>query len=199
MLRRFGFRALAPALNLALFVALVVWGASPRLIAYLQESGVPFYPTENPLHSFLPTPRLIAIGLNAPAFLLSTLIVEVLPVPHNATAQSVLLLMCPFILLLWYLTGRWFDRRVGFLPAKVQPTKRRYLLVAAAALIGVVLVWTLYRVWYFLNGGIAGWHGETPIYAASEYGMAAWVALWEVMILLATKRCSSDAHVLARK
>ncbi len=203
MLQRFGFRTLAPALNLALFATLVVWGSSPRLIAYLQEVGVPFNPADNPLQSFLTTPRLIAIGLNAPAFLLSTLIVEVLPLAHTATAQSVLLLMCPFILLLWYLTGRWFDHRFGLLPAKAPTKKGRLLLVVTAILLGLVLAWTLYRVWYFLNGGIAGWHGETPIYAATEYGMAGWVALWEVMILMAIKQRSTnvyaDAQTLASK
>src|SRR4051812_49342316 len=37
MLRRFGFRGLAPTFNFALFVALVMWGSKPRLIAHLQE------------------------------------------------------------------------------------------------------------------------------------------------------------------
>lgn len=193
MLRRFGFRALAPALNLSLFAALVVWGASPRLIAYLQaEGGVPFNPTENPFQSFLTTPRLFAIGLNAPAFLVSTLMVEVLQVPYNATAQLVLLLMCPFILLLWYLTGLWFDRRIGFLPEKVEPKRRVYLLVAIATVIGLALVWSLYRVWYFLNGGIAGWHGETPLNAAWTYGFALWLVLWQFMAVSSWRRSRTN-------
>jgi hypothetical protein len=198
MLRRFGVRAFAPALNLAL---LAIWGATPRFYAYLWQLGIPNNPTENPLLSLIPLPRFIAMGLNAPVFLFSTFIVSYLPVQH--TDQPVLLLMCPFVLWLWYLTGRWFDRRFGFLPEKTQPPKRRYLLVATAAIIGPVLPWSLYRIWYFLNGGMADWHGEERADAAIAWGMAGWVVLWEVMILMAMKRRSSDvhadAHALARK
>jgi hypothetical protein len=198
MLQRFGFRALVPTLNLVLFAALVVWGSSPRLIAYLQEGGTPFNPIDNPLQSLLTTPRLVAIGLNAPAFLISTLIVDALPFPHYGTAQAILSVMCPFILSFWYLAGRWFDRRFGLLPATIPRNKSRLLLIVTATLIGLVLIWTLYRVWYFLNGGIAGWHGETPLYAAAEYGMAGWVLLWEVMVLTAIKARWSNGHADAQ-
>lgn len=188
MRQRVRFRALLPTINLFLFGVLSVWGAPNRVVAMIQAEGTlqVFNPWNNPLSPLLSGPRLFTVALNAPAFGAASLIVVMLRVPYLATANSVLLIMVPFIAVFWWLLGRWLDRRLGLLPAL--PATRRALLIPAVVLTTITLTIFTYRSIFFLAGGKAGFHGETPLVAASSYGMTAWLTIWLIMLVTAIKR-----------
>jgi len=194
MAKRIRWRVLLPVLNLLLFGTLAIVGARPRLLAaILQESTNVPWTVENPFYPLESAPRLVAVALNAPAYLCAALILTAARVSNERFADAVLILMPPFVLVIWYYTGRWFDRRTGNLPLVTQPPSRLHWLTLAAAVMGVALFGCLYRAVYFLRGGIAGWHGETRFVAATSYGLAAWAVLWEVMLIAAAIRCSKQA------
>src|SRR5260221_373682 len=89
--------------------------------------------------------------------------------------------MVPALVSLWFLTGRWFDRRRGLLSRKSKhhgPLRLLYVLTLAA-----FLFLMLYRCFYFARGGIEGWHGETSLNAAYTYGITSWLTLWLAMAL----------------
>jgi hypothetical protein len=188
MQKRLGLRTLLPTINLLLFAALSIWGAPNQVLAMVQAEGTlqGFNPWNNPLAPMLSGPRLFAIGLNAPAFAAATLTVALARVPSLAVANSVLLLMAPFVGLFWWQTGRWFDRRMGLFPAR--PAPRKASLIVAMILTVMLFFLFAYRSVFFLSGGIEGWHGETPIAAASAYGMTAWLAMWLLMLVSEMRR-----------
>ncbi len=194
-MRKLGFRVWLPSLNLLLFAMLSVLGKRPLLVASLLQEipDVPFHPT-NTVYPLLSMPRLIAIGLNAPAVVLSQFLLECFGVSVYEAAGWLLVISCPFVVLFWYLTGRWIDRRIGLLPVVAQPKRRLALLTGSAIVIGLVFAACLDRVVYFIHGGIAGWHGETTLNAAQTYGFTAWVALWELMLITARLRCARSGQ-----
>ena len=195
MIGRVGWRVVLPVVNLLLFVALVAWGSQPVLHAALIQEGVApdgsySLTIENPLHPLLPLARRIAVAVNAPSFELVAFTISVMGVSNEKFTGAVLLTMPPFILFSWYLTGRWCDRRTGSLPVAVQPRRRLPLLNIGAVVTGLVLALFAYRTEYFLTGGTAGWHGETPVLAAVTYGFTGWLSLWEIMLITGALRCA---------
>jgi hypothetical protein len=199
MLMHVRWRVVLPILNLILFVALAVWGAQPRLLtAVFQENtnvplGTPLY--ENPLYPLLPLSRLIAVAVNAPACVVASLILQAVGISNQRFASVLLPMMSPFIVLFWYITGRWVDQLTGNLPRNVPPRGRLRILTPAAVLTGLLFAVCCYRVAYFVNGGIAGWHGETPVIAANTYGLTGWLLLWEIMLVTSAARCAKQrAH-----
>jgi hypothetical protein len=103
--------------------------------------------------------------------------------------------MSPFIVPFWYITGWWVDQLTGNLPRNVPPRGRLRILAPAAVLTGLVFALCSYRVACFVNGGIAGWHGETPVIAAITYGLTGWLLLWEIMLVTSAARCAKQtAH-----
>ncbi|HWW13964.1 MAG TPA: hypothetical protein VN310_04815 [Candidatus Dormibacteraeota bacterium] len=204
MLSRVRWRAVLPAVNLAVFIALAAWGAQPVLQAALtQEGGVPegkfSWTFENPEYPLLPLARRIAVAVNAPSYALSALMVRAVGASNERFASAVLFTMPPFVVLFWYLTGRWVDRRTGNHPVVVQPRRRLALLKSSAVVAGLVLALFAFRTEYFLTGGIAGWHGETPVVAAATYGFTGWFSLWEVMLIAAAVRCGESDRLTAAR
>jgi hypothetical protein len=189
--RRLGFRVLLPAVNLLLFEGLTIWGAPSQILAMFQSEGTlhGFNPLQNSLSPLQTMPRLIAIGINAPSFFLSSLIVEIVRAPYAVVADSVLILMVPFILLFWALIGGWIDGRLGLIsPGSV--LSRNAFSIPATILAVMMLCLFLYQSVFFLTGGIEGWHGETPVAAASTFGMTAWLTVWLVMLIAGMKHRS---------
>jgi hypothetical protein len=198
MLKHVRWRVVLPVLNLMLFVTLTVWDTRPRLLtAVFQENTSAPWTVEdllyvNPLYPLLPLPRQIAVAVNAPACVAATLILKAAGISNQRFASVLLPLMSPFIVLLWYVTGRWVDHRSGNLPKNVPPRGHLHILTTAAVLAGLVLGVCSYRAVYFVNGGIAGWHGETRVNAAITYGLTGWLVLWEIMLVTSAVRCGKQ-------
>ncbi len=196
MVKRIGFRVLLPSVNLIVFIALSVWGASPPLIAcLLQESAnVPWTP-QNPFYPLLLVPRLVAVAINAPAYFVAASILAVVGVSNLNFMRWLLPVMCPFVVVVWHFTGRWVDRRLEWLPAVPHPKHWTGILRVAAVALGLLAIGSAYGVVYFARGGIAGWHGETPFNAALTYGSTGWLVLWELMLLTAIMRRKNEPNV----
>lgn len=195
MVSRVRWRIVLPTVNLALFMVLAACGArSPLQAALIQEGGVQegkfSWTFANPEYPLLPISRRIAVGINAPSYALATFIVRGVGVSNERFASAVLFTMPPFVVLSWYLTGRWLDRYTGNLPVRVQSRRRLPLLKSAAVAAGLVLALFAFRTEYFLTGGVAGWHGETPVVAAVTYGFTGWLSLWEIVLITGAVRCA---------
>lgn len=159
-LRRIGFRVLLPAVNTLLFSVLVSAGSGEAV------------------HS-------VAIGLNAPAFLVAAALGDALApnLSEAASAQRLFFMMAPLLAGLWFLTGRWLDRRLGWLPPRVR-NESRVVLFPTMALVGAMQLWLFYRIV----------HGETAMAAAWETGLACWFTLWQVMLVTALRRRPVPIH-----
>lgn len=119
MIRRLGYRRILPISQLALYLALVSFGAwqlggiQPKRLQQVSFQESPGLPDWRPQTNTMPAPWLLAIAINVPAAMLGAIFAEMLHIGSNFTA---LLCSSPFVLLLWQLFGRWLDRQIGYLP-----------------------------------------------------------------------------------
>ncbi len=104
MLKRFGSRVVLPCLNLGSLILFFACSKAPAVSVRDWNWTV-----ENPYYPLLSGPRLLAIAINAPASLVSTVILESAGISNLKFASWPVPIMCPFIIVVWYFTGRWID------------------------------------------------------------------------------------------
>lgn len=191
MIRRLGFRLLLPVLNLTVFIALSALGVRSCSVALLfQEwtAGPLDICFSNPYYPLLTIPCLIAIAVNAPASFAAEILLHLAGIPNERFATWLVPAMYPFVALFWYLCGRWVDHQVAWLPPSTRPRRSIGILYVAAVVLAPLVLVHIWRVVYFLLGGVAGWHGETPFVAAWTYGFTVWLVWWELMLVSAIRQ-----------
>ena len=171
MLRKISFRRLLPILNLALYISLMCLGHTVRL--HLTA------PSAAQLHlvepGIMPSRIKLAVALNVPAvlaaFFLNTMV-------FHFQTNYLFLLALPFVLMLWYPVGRWFDQRLGW----VQRRKPKATLIGDILLVlcglfavfaVVILLQTMKRA-YILDSlwlvlGVCAWFAFVLVVLAGAF------------------------------
>jgi hypothetical protein len=169
MLRRIGFRRLLPLLNLALYVASICIGnAGDSGKTHISASRPPAAEAGT-----IPARVKIAVSLNVPAVLAASLLNVI--VFHFQTS-GVFLLAVPFVPLLWYPVGKWFDRRLGWVHRyKSKRTFIRDALVVASSVLAILSVVIFIQV---IKRGHPG--PPDPFWIA--FGVCAWFAFLLVVV-----------------
>lgn len=167
MIKAIGLRRLLPILNVLLYLAVICF-TNPDTAASAQARV-------NQLDRIPVGTRLI-IAANVPAVLLAFAL--------NATVlhlqpTRLFLLAAPFVLLLWYPVGFWFDRRLGWI-ASNRPIRTflRDSFLASQVLIAVLAIVIFVQV---IKRGSPG----PPDRFWMSYGVCAWFAF--LLAVLATK------------
>jgi hypothetical protein len=107
MLRKIGLRRSLPILNLALYIASMCLGyaVQPHLTS---QSAAQIHSAES---GTVPNRIKFAVALNVPAVLAALFLNAMI---FRFQSNHVLLLAAPFVPMLWYSVGRWFDQRLGW-------------------------------------------------------------------------------------
>jgi hypothetical protein len=169
MLRKIGFRRLLPVLSLALYVASICVGNAGRS----GTTHISATRTHTAEVGTIPARVKMAVSLNVPAVLAASLLNAI--VFHFQTS-GVFLLAVPFVPVLWYPVGKWFDRRLGWVHrCKPKRTFIRDTLVVASGVLAILSVVVFAQV---IKRGYPG----PPDTFWIAFGVCAWFAFLLVVV-----------------
>lgn len=172
MLRTIGLRRLLPVLNIALFVAALCIGSAgdPEI---QHKSAARDHVTET---DTFPAHFKIAVSLNLPPVL--TALVINATIFHFRTS-CVPWLALPLIPLFWFPVGKWFDRRLGWVPGR--KPKRAFVrdaLVITSGIFAILFLVVLLQVVRVVKQGYSG----SPDALWIVLGVCAWFGFLLVVL-----------------
>lgn len=167
MLRKIGLRRSLPILNLAFYIASMCIGLPMR--AHLTSmSAAQVHSVES---GTVPFRIKFAVALNVPAILAAVLLNAIV---FRFQINHMFLVAAPFVPMLWYPVGRWFDRRLGWVQGR--KAKRTFIGDTLLVLCGLLAILSVVVVLQTIR------RAYTPDSLWLVFGVCTWFAFLLVVL-----------------